>query len=347
MALLSPEQWPLWGVIAAFVLGAAAIAALGSRLSRVSDRLADVTGMGEAIFGALLLGASTSIPEIVTSITTATAGYPQLAVSNAIGGISAQTAFLAIADITYRRANLEHAAASLENLMQGALLATLLSIPLIAMVSPEVTLLGVHPASIGLVIFHLFGMHLVAETRSAPLWTPRRTTETRTDVPQEARKKGGDTASLWLRFAGLAAGVGLAGYVVAAASMALVDRTFLSETIVGGLFTAVATSLPELVTALAAVRQGALTLAVGTIIGGNTFDVLFLAVTDVAYRDGSIYHAITGQQQFIIALAILLTGILVLGLLRRQKSGFGNIGFESVLILLLYTGGFALLAQGG
>jgi len=113
--------------------------------------------------------------------------------------------------------------------------------------------------------------------------------------------------------------------------------------VVGELFTAISTSLPELVTSIAAVRQGALTLAVGDIIGGNSFDVLFIAFADMAYRQGSIYHALTQSQSFIIALTILMTGILLLGLLRREKHGIGNIGFESFSILLLYIGGFSLL----
>ena len=99
-------------------------------------------------------------------------------------------------------------------------------------------------------------------------------------------------------------------------------------------------------TSIAAVRQGALTLAVGDIIGGNSFDVLFIAFADFAYRDGSIYGAIAESQSFVIALTILMTGILLLGLLRREKYGIGNIGFESFLILLLYLGGFALLFYG-
>jgi cation:H+ antiporter len=43
----------------------------------------------------------------------------------------------------------------------------------------------------------------------------------------------------------------------------------------------------ELVTTIAAVRRGALQLAVGGIIGGNTFDTLFLTAADVSYREGS------------------------------------------------------------
>lgn len=126
----------------------------------------------------------------------------------------------------------------------------------------------------------------------------------------------------------------------AGSQLAIAAQTGLTETVIS-------TSLPELVTAIAAVRRGALTLAVGDIIGGNSFDVLFLAFSDVAYRAGSIYHAITDREIFVVSLTILLTGILLLGLLRREKYGVGHIGFESFLILLLYIGGFVLLFTTG
>jgi cation:H+ antiporter len=80
--------------------------------------------------GGVLLGATTSLSGTVTSVATAAQGHSEFAVSNAVGGIAAQTAFLAIADILYRRANLEHAAASLTNLTQSGTLILLLSIPL-------------------------------------------------------------------------------------------------------------------------------------------------------------------------------------------------------------------------
>ncbi|MCA9453872.1 MAG: hypothetical protein KC584_14815, partial [Nitrospira sp.] len=123
----------------------------------------------------------------------------------------------------------------------------------------------------------------------------------------------------------------------------LVTHTGLSETLVGGVFTTMSTSLPELITSLAAVRRGALTLAVGGIIGGNTFDTLLVAFSDFAYQDGSIYHAATNQQVYLIALTMLMNGILLLGLLRREEHGIGNIGFESFSILLVYLGGIVIL----
>jgi cation:H+ antiporter len=70
---------------------------------------------------------------------------------------------------------------------------------------------------------------------------------------------------------------------------------------------------------------------------------LFVAFSDIAYRGGSIYHALTDSHLFSVSLTILMTGILVMGLLRREKHGVGNIGFESFLVLLLYVGGVLML----
>lgn len=315
----------------------------GVRLATAADKLADRTGLGEAIVGAVLLGASTSLAGIVASVAAAAKGHPELAVSNALGGIAAQTAFLALADIAYRKANLEHAAASPENLIQGTLLVTLLTIPLLAIASPEVTGFGIHPASLLLIAAYFMGLRLLSQTRSMPMWHPRSTPETRPDKP--ARPQAGDPSlvGLWFRFTALGFVVAAAGYIVARAAISIASHTGLSETVVGALLTAVATSLPELVTSVAAVRAGALTLAVGGIMGGNTFDVLFLSFSDFAYRGGSIYHAISERQVFFMALTMLLTGILLLGLLRREKHGIANIGFESFLVLVLYLAALAWL----
>lgn len=337
------ELAPVW-LILLFGLAAVVIAVFGSMLTRLADRLADVTGMGEALMGAVLLGGTTSIPGIVTSVTAAFEGHAELAVSNAIGGIAAQTVFLALADIAYRKANLEHAAASMANMMQGAILVCLLALCILGVASPGVTFFGVHPVSYLLVGAYLLGLRQISLARTEPMWTPRRTRETRLDEPTEEVASGAELVRMALGFAGLGLIVGIAGYVVAETGIALSVTFGISETIVGGLLTAVATSLPELVTSIAAVRQGALTLAVGGIIGGNCFDVLFVAFSDAAYREGSIYQALTARQTFMIALTILLSGILLMGLLRREKHGIGNIGFESFLLIVLYAAMFGFLA---
>ncbi|HAC56727.1 MAG: cation transporter [Parvibaculum sp.] len=326
-----------------FLLAALVIGVAGVALTRRADMLADRTGLGEAVAGAVFLGVTTSLSGTVTSITAAAQGATSLSISNALGGIAAQTAFLAIADITYRRANLEHAAAELTNLVLVTLLMLTLSIPLLAYSMPSFTIWALHPASLVLVIVYVAGLKLSAQVRATPMWEPTQTAETRHDVPEEEGTDAPATAWLYTELAALIAMVGIAGWVIAETATVLSAQTGLSQAIMGTLFTSVATSLPELVTTLAAVRRGALQLAVGGIIGGNTYDVLFLALSDAAYRDGSLYHAMEGRHIFLIALALAMSAVLLLGLLRREKSGAGNIGFESVLVLAIYAG--AILFQ--
>jgi cation:H+ antiporter len=326
-----------------FVFSTMVIAVAGTKLTRTADQLADLTGLGEALFGAVFLGAITSLAGIITSVVAALNDHPKLAMSNAIGGIAAQTVFLSIADIAYSRGNLEHAAASFANLMYGVLLIGLLSIVLIGFSGPEISILNIHPLSFLLIILYFAGSKLISSAKEKPMWRPRVTLDTIKDVPEEKNISQLSLKKLVLRFVILALIVAGSGYSVARSGITIADQTLLSEGFVGVLFTAVATSLPELIVSIAAVRQKAVTLAVGNIIGGNTFDVLFVAFADMAYSKGSILHAITQDQIFIVALTMLMTSALILGLLHREQKGIGKIGWESFLIILLYLAGNAFL----
>ena len=124
----------------AFVIASIVIITAGSRLARVADELADRTGLGEALFGIFLLAGVTSLPDFAATLSAAIDSRPDLAMSNVMGSMAANLVFLGIADIIYRKANLEHAAASPTNLMLAALLIVLLALPLLAIASPPVSL---------------------------------------------------------------------------------------------------------------------------------------------------------------------------------------------------------------
>jgi len=329
-----------------FLASAIIIAIVGTLLTRTADQLADLTGMGEALFGAIFLGAATSLPGILTSVVAAYKGSPQLAVSNAIGGIAAQTFFLAIADVFHRRINLEHAAASFANLLQSVLLIGMLAFVLVGFSGPSVSVLGVSPFSVLLLIVYIAGLRLIAKAQKRPMWSPISTEATVQDTPDEKTMQQKSLRLVIAKFVGFALIVAAAGYTVAEAGIAIAEQTGLSQSFVGTLFTAVATSLPELIVSISAVRQKALNLAVGNIIGGNSFDVLFVAFADFAYREGSILHASSNDGIFIISITLLMKAVLLLGLLHRQRVGLATIGWESVALILLYLAGNAMLFYG-
>ncbi|AQQ04685.1 cation transporter [Roseibium algicola] len=340
------DSLPLWVLLALFAGAGGVILVCGVHLTGQADRIADRTGLGEALVGGVLLGAATSLSGTVVSVTAALDGRASLAFSNAVGGIAAQTAFLAIADIVYRRGNLEHVAADVSSLFQCALLMLLLAIPLVAYTTPEITLLGVHPASYALVIVYGSGLLAQRHVREQPMWRVVNTSETHEDSPDEEQHDLRGNLRLIAGFSALMLVLASMGWVLAEVAGALTDRFNLNASLVGALMTAVVTSLPELVTTLAAVHRGALQLAIGGIVGGNTFDTLFLMLSDVAYRDGSLYQAVSPQDYFWLAIGLVMTAVLLLGLLVRQKSGPGGIGFESVSLLGIYGGAIALQALG-
>lgn len=336
------EHWPLGVAALVFASAAAVIAVCGVLLAERAEALAARTGLGQALLGALFLGSVTSLAGTVASVSAALEGFPEIAFGNAVGGIAAQTTFIVAADAMHRGSNLEHAAASEANLLQGVLLVALLSLPMIGIFWPPLMLGWLDAVSLGIVGLYAFGVRLIAHAQRAPMWTPRGPvqSEARTRrAPRDTRS----TAVLWTQFAALAAAVALSGWAIAESAVSLSLASGISQTVVGTVFTAVSTSMPELVIALAAVRRGALNLAMGNILGGNCFDVLFLAASDAAYRGGSLYHAISPAQAGWLALGILLNAVLLLGMLRRQRHGPGNIGFEGVLVLALYAAGIALL----
>lgn len=118
------------------------------------------------------------------------------------------------------------------------------------------------------------------------------------------------------QFVLLAAGVALAGVVLALAADAIAEATRLGRLLVGSLLLAGATSLPELSVNLAAVRAGLPDLAVGNLCGACLMNLLVLAVLDLFHRAPhgmlsreSAAHALSATLGIALA-AITATGIL-------------------------------------
>ncbi len=338
--MLSGLSLPL--LFAAFAAAGTAVVLASIRATALADVIADRTRLGEAMAGGLVLGAATSLAGVTVSVDAALGGDASYAFSNAVGGIAAQTLFLAIADLLHRRANLEHAAAEPANLFQAVMLIILLSLPLCAVAGPDLSYMGVHPISVALFLAYLYGVKLSSTVKEDPMWRPVRTPETRQDVPEDDTEPQKSVRGPALRFVSLVAVMGAGGWVISQAGGQFIERFSLSSSLVGSLITAVVTSLPEFVTTLVAVRRGALQLAVGGIIGGNTFDTLFLVAGDVAFREGSIYHAIEPDDIYWLGTGLLMTAVLLAGLILRQREGPGRIGIESVLMMGIYLAALAV-----
>ncbi|HEX2774636.1 MAG TPA: cation transporter [Micromonosporaceae bacterium] len=334
---LPAMPWPPAATVVVFALAGLITVAGSIRLVGLGDVLADRTGWGEALFGVVFFGVATGLSGIVMTAVAAASEQPQLGYSNAVGGIAAQTTAVALADAFYRRVNLEHAAASLSNLLSGCLLIALLALALLGTFSPNVTVAGLHPVSVAILACYVGGLRLVRTAGAAPLWEAVTTSETRPDVPEKHGPLDLHSPRwLWSRFAAIGVLVAVGGWAIALAAENLVEITGLAAGFVGGVLMGLVNALPEAVTAIAAVRRGALTLAVAAVLGGNILDALTLVVGDLAYPGGSIYHAVGDRELFVTTTGLLMTATLLGGLLVRQAGGWGRLGFEGIVLVGTY-----------
>ena len=82
---------------------------------------------------------------------------------------------------------------------------------------------------------------------------------------------------------------------------------------------AVVTTLPEMAVTVAALRLGALDMAIGNLLGSNLFNVVILAVDDAAYTKGSLLAAVGPAHAGTAATALIMMGLVIAGLVMRPR----------------------------
>lgn len=106
--------------LGAFLIGSIAVFAVASRLARHADAIADATGLGRLWIGALLLAASTSLPELVTDVNATLLGEIDIGVGDLMGSTLANMLILALLDIAYYRRRILRQVAT-EHVLVGTL----------------------------------------------------------------------------------------------------------------------------------------------------------------------------------------------------------------------------------
>lgn len=336
--------WPLGTSLLAFFGATLMLVWVGNRLSTVAMQLAHRLRLGQALGGAIFLGATTSIPELIVTVTASLRGEPSVAVGDSIGAIVVQFMYLAVlADLIYRRKNLEAGVRSPDDLAEGALLIVLLALLLLAVLAPSLSLSWISPFSLLLPAVYLGGLILVRRIQDCPGWEPTERHHVLEPPGVVPSQPGEPMGKLWFDFLRFGFFMGCLGWIITRSGVSLGEAFGLSETLVGSFLIAHATAMPELVTVLAAARLGAPSLAIGDIVGGSAFNTLFPAVADFLTPQGPVYPMLGPQIPFLIGFAILVVAIQLLGLLRRQEHGFLNIGFEGGFILLAYLVGYGIM----
>jgi cation:H+ antiporter len=124
----------------------------------------------------------------------------------------------------------------------------------------------------------------------------------------------------------------------------LAATTGLSSSFVGNLFLAVTTSLPEIAASLAAIRLGAIDLAIGNVLGSNLFNILLFFVYDLADGRANFWASLTNANAFAALMAMMMTGVVIISLMYRTspKTPY-RISWDGFVLAGMYLGSIALL----
>ena len=335
-----------------FAVAAVAVWLAGARLTGYADAISRITGLGQAVIGIILLAGVTSLPEIGVTATASIAGDAQLAVNNLFGSIALQVALLAVVDLMIGREALTAVVPDPAVMLQGALNILLLSVAAAAMVAGDVGVFGVGLWAWACLFLYVAAVwSLAAVRRGKRPWLAARNggIDERLISSSERHRHTDDVQSaslrpLLIKTGATAAVILAAGFVLARSGDAIAQVSGLGQSFVGFVLVALATSLPELSTALTAARRGLYTMAISDILGTNLINVALLFVVDLLdTNEEVILNRMDDFAVFGALLAIALTAIFLAGLSARRDRSFLRMGYDSIAVMLTYAVGVAIL----
>jgi cation:H+ antiporter len=110
-----------------------------------------------------------------------------------------------------------------------------------------------------------------------------------------------------------------------------------SDSFVGTLFVALATSVPEIATVRGAVSIGAIDMAIANVLGSNLFDVMILAVDDFAFRPGPIFAHVSPVHAVSALTACTMSGAVIVALAYRPvRRVLRTASWAGIILLALY-----------
>ncbi|MDE0637679.1 MAG: sodium:calcium antiporter [Candidatus Poribacteria bacterium] len=318
------------------------IAVMLYTLSKGADWLVDeaVTlstrwGLGKAVIGATIVSIGTTTPEAAVSVLSAIQGEPGLALGNAVGSIICDTGLILglaslIAPLSFNR----QLASRLSNVQVSA--GILMVLACFPWSSPAKVFSqgGTLHQYIGIIFVVLLGLYVWQSIRWAGSITSTSEHDTETEL------QGSSTFITLLKLVGSIAIVVIAAQILIPTVKTLAIRFNVPEEIIAATLVAFGTSLPELVTAITAVRRGHGELAVGNIIGADILNVLFVAGVSAAatpaglQASGKFFQFLFPAMVFI--LIVFRIGIFVSGSQLKRPFGVVLVGTYILVTILSY-----------
>lgn len=323
-----------------FLLCVLLIGISGVYLTRYGDAIADKTGLGGGWIGLILLATVTSLPELAAGVSAVTMAHvPDVAVGDVLGSCVFNLLILALVDFLKRGQPLyasvgpEHVLSADFSILTLGVAGTGLALSHIGMplmvgpiALPTLALVFLYLAAMA-TLHHYQKTHVINFTSEEPDAFPL------LSLQQVA----------W-RYAAAASVVVVSGVWLPYATEDIALQTGWHEGFAGTLFAAFATSLPELVVTIAALRLGAVDMAVGNLLGSNLFNMVVLATDDLLYQPGPLLANVTPVHLVTTLFALTMTGTALVALYYRSgRRWWSRADWPSLLLVALYLANGSLV----
>lgn len=314
-----------------FAACVALIGVAGPALSYYGDTIAKLTGLSRSWIGLVMLASATSLPELFTGVSSVTvANAPNIAVGDVLGASIFNLVTLVLLDALSRDEPMYR------RIDQGHILTAGFGVIMIGFVGALV-LLSQNGFSMRYLHVSLYSpiivvLYLVA-VRASFVYERRQHREPVIAEPDTTITL--KTAAL--RYGLAAVVIGAAGTWLPFIGVEISTVMGWKTSFVGTLFIGIATTVPELVVTVSALRLGAVDMAIGNLLGSNLFDMLIIAADDVAYSKGPLLASVSPVHAISAFAAVIMTGIFIVALLFRPETRLrGTVGWVSLSLLLVY-----------
>ncbi|MBI5204078.1 MAG: sodium:calcium antiporter [Nitrospirae bacterium] len=311
----------------------------GTKLSKYGDIIAEKTGLGRTWIGVVLMASVTSLPELVTGISSVTyAGVPDIAAGDVLGSCVFNMLILAFLDAIHHPMPISAKA------HHGHILSAGFGILLLGMIAislflgnqiPQIGWIGTY--SLFFIFIYFVAMKLVYS------YEKRQIAEFVKEMAVELKYKDISTKTVVLSYCINAFIVIVAAIFLPKIGEGIAEITGLGQTFVGNIFIAISTSLPEVVVSVAAVKMGAIDLAIGNLFGSNIFNTLILALDDIFFIKGPLLSFVNSGNIISALSAIVMTAVAIIGLTYRAEKKKLFLAWDSIGILFVYIVNLMLL----
>lgn len=266
--------------IIAYIILAVIVVMVSIKLADYVDLIDKKTNISGAFIGGVVLAAVTSLPELFTSISAVViVKQPDLVIGNILGSNIFNETVLGVVLLLCAKSFSNATVGKSHLMITGFTIFIFLLMIISSVLGVDYTLFGISVFSVVIIITYALSIKFMASDNAE--------NDEGTDSPLTIKQ-------ITIRFIILAVVLVGASIMLTLVTDSLQTNLAnaginLGKTVAGALFLGIATSLPELTSSLALVKKKNFNATTGNLLGSGVFNFCILAVSDILFRDGSVY----------------------------------------------------------